>query len=324
MGGLLWLNDATNGVHFAAFDGHGNVSGLVNGANGTSSAVYEYGPFGELLRATGPMSRVNPLRFSTKYYDEQTDFLYYGYRYYNPSTGRWLNRDPIGEMGGANLFGFLGNEPVGGIDPFGAYVWIIRDDCGHVRLSDFPPDWDSRFSPFDALPGKGRTPVDYQGLFRNHPPATWDDWDYDFYEQMLKATDLFPWGKLDYMAILKAVSRGYIDFQDTPLLIYGDTDFGQLTVRDAEAQIAFTLAGAGVEVAVQAAAAWAALAEGRAACPVAETEIAGSAARFRPVLTAAERARLGLQSAAKDGRQMLFRGVPGNGTQKAILGLGRG
>jgi RHS repeat-associated protein len=68
---------------------------------------------------TGPMGRVNPLRFSTKYQDDETDLVYYGYRYYNPSTGRWPNRDPIGELGGANLYAFVANNPLTAIDPLG-------------------------------------------------------------------------------------------------------------------------------------------------------------------------------------------------------------
>ena len=36
-------------------------------------------------------------RFSTKYYDAETDLYYYGYRYYSPSLGRWISRDPITE-----------------------------------------------------------------------------------------------------------------------------------------------------------------------------------------------------------------------------------
>ena len=45
-----------------------------------------------------------------------TGLYYYGYRYYDPETGRWLNRDPIEERGGVNLYGFVGNDPVGRID----------------------------------------------------------------------------------------------------------------------------------------------------------------------------------------------------------------
>ena len=36
-------------------------------------------------------------RFSTKYYDAEADLYYYGYRYYSPSLGRWISRDPIKE-----------------------------------------------------------------------------------------------------------------------------------------------------------------------------------------------------------------------------------
>jgi RHS repeat-associated protein len=41
------------------------------------------------------MARANPFRFSTKYQDDETDLLYYGFRYYNPNTGRWISRDPL-------------------------------------------------------------------------------------------------------------------------------------------------------------------------------------------------------------------------------------
>jgi len=44
------------------------------------------------------MAMANPIRFSTKYDDDESDLLYYGYRYYKPSTGTWLSRDPLGEM----------------------------------------------------------------------------------------------------------------------------------------------------------------------------------------------------------------------------------
>jgi len=65
------------------------------------------------------MAKANPFRFSTKYQDEETDLLYYGYRYYNASTGRWLNRDLIEENGGSNLYGFVLNTPLDQVDVFG-------------------------------------------------------------------------------------------------------------------------------------------------------------------------------------------------------------
>jgi RHS repeat-associated protein len=100
VGGLLevsYFGTATTNC-FPAFDGNGNVMALVNAGDGTLAANYEYGPFGEVIRATGPMAKVNPFRFSTKYQDDETDLLFYGYRYYKPSTGSWLSRDPLFEI----------------------------------------------------------------------------------------------------------------------------------------------------------------------------------------------------------------------------------
>jgi RHS repeat-associated protein len=51
---------------------------------------------------------------------------YYGYRYYHPQTGRWINRDPIGEEGGLNLYGFLGNDGVDSIDLLGLDPRVVN------------------------------------------------------------------------------------------------------------------------------------------------------------------------------------------------------
>jgi RHS repeat-associated protein len=47
------------------------------------------------------------------------DVTYYGYRYYDPVTGRWPSRDPIGEQGGINLYGFVYNNSHSWIDILG-------------------------------------------------------------------------------------------------------------------------------------------------------------------------------------------------------------
>jgi RHS repeat-associated protein len=115
VGGLLAVtvhSGENAGTYLCTYDGNGNVAALLNANDSSVAAIYEYGPFGEPLRATGPMARVNPFRFSTKYQDDETDLLYYGYRYYTASTGRWLSRDPAEEgIGGENLYGFCANNP---------------------------------------------------------------------------------------------------------------------------------------------------------------------------------------------------------------------
>lgn len=57
-------------------------------------------------------------------YDHETDetasgMLFYGFRYYDPETGRWPNRDPIEEWGGLKLYGFVGNDGVNWVDYLG-------------------------------------------------------------------------------------------------------------------------------------------------------------------------------------------------------------
>ncbi len=136
VGGLLFTWNTELGTqNFVAYGGNGNVTALVSATNGTVSAQYEYGPFGELLRATGPMAKANQFRFSTKYQDDESDLLYYGYRSYNPSLGRWLSRDPIEEQGGVVLYGFCNNDGIGRSDFLGLdavnnsdrSAWVLMD-----------------------------------------------------------------------------------------------------------------------------------------------------------------------------------------------------
>jgi hypothetical protein len=53
-----------------------------------------------------------------------------GHCFYNPSTGRWLNRDPIGENGGGNLHAFARNEPVEHVDRLGQEVLCYYTEDG--------------------------------------------------------------------------------------------------------------------------------------------------------------------------------------------------
>ena len=121
VGGLLADFQITN-CGFPAYDGNGNVTACVDSGTGTISARYEYGPFGELLRATGPMAKANAFRFSAVYRDDETDLLYYGYRYYNPIIGRWLSRDPAAEKTALADCCFVSNAPVTRFD--------VRGLCG--------------------------------------------------------------------------------------------------------------------------------------------------------------------------------------------------
>jgi RHS repeat-associated protein len=137
VGGLLEVS-CCNGLAtncFSIFDGSGNISELINASDGTAIANYEYGPFGEVVRATGIAARANPIRFSTKYQDEESDLSYYGYRFYSSKIGRWLSCDPLEEDGGMNLNVAMQNDPVYKFDALGKKVLSVAfgfDTTAHL------------------------------------------------------------------------------------------------------------------------------------------------------------------------------------------------
>jgi RHS repeat-associated protein len=126
VGGLVITQDhqlpAHHASHFPCYDGNGNVLAMVTAdAAATVTAAYDYDPFGNTVAATGPLAQHHPFRFSTKFTDDETWLVYYGYRYYDPMWGRWLNRDPIEEEGGLNLMGMVGNNGIIHFDTDGRF-----------------------------------------------------------------------------------------------------------------------------------------------------------------------------------------------------------
>jgi RHS repeat-associated protein len=123
VGGLLAVSVGTTS-HFPTYDGNGNVSEYLDSA-GATVAHYEYDPFGRTTVASGTLASDFAHRFSTKPIDVSTGLYYYGYRHFDPVTGRWPSRDPIGEQGGMNLFAMIENDPVAYVDFLG--YWKIYD-----------------------------------------------------------------------------------------------------------------------------------------------------------------------------------------------------
>ena len=126
VGGLLYLtisnssttNSSTRQLYVPWYDAYGNVMGYWD-AQGHVVAEYTYDAFGKLIASSGPMADVFSFRYSTKYFDPETGFYYYGYRYYSPELMRWITRDPIGEEGGVNLYAMCGNSITWQIDYLG-------------------------------------------------------------------------------------------------------------------------------------------------------------------------------------------------------------
>ena len=115
---------SSNGsFYFPTYDNNGNITKYID-ESGNIIASYEYDDFGRLISKSGSMADFFRHRFSTKYYDPETSLYYYCCRFYSPALMRWLNRDPIEEEGGLNLYGFCGNNPMANIDALGQKIII--------------------------------------------------------------------------------------------------------------------------------------------------------------------------------------------------------
>src|SRR6266536_2916317 len=86
-------------------------------SNDTVVARYDYDPWG---RSTTVINTTLPdFNFTGLYRHSASNLDLAVYRAYDPDLGRWISRDPIGETGGFNLYGYVGNSPDNFVDPFG-------------------------------------------------------------------------------------------------------------------------------------------------------------------------------------------------------------
>jgi RHS repeat-associated protein len=99
--------------------------------------------------------------FHAEFQDQATGWMNYGYRYHAPELGRWLSRDPIGEEGGLNLYGFVGNGPIRWVDYLG--LRLGGGGAGVVYAPQAPPSRPPVYVP----PGGASAPGGYVGP--NHP-----------------------------------------------------------------------------------------------------------------------------------------------------------
>ena len=154
VGGLLMRQITGGQALYYHYDANGNPARITNGGN--SNGTYRYDAFGNVRSAVGYLTTLNPWQFSTKYHDEETGFSYYGYRYYDPVTGRWPSRDPIGERGGVNLYGMVGNNGLNGSDYLGlAYTSaeneVTLELTRRTKVRTYPGN--PEFEPLDNFKG---------------------------------------------------------------------------------------------------------------------------------------------------------------------------
>ncbi len=103
----------------------GDVVQIVD-TNGNTVANYEYDPYGKVISTTGTMAEVNPVRYRSYYYDNETELYYLQSRYYDPAVGRFINADSLVSTDLAvlaqNMYAYCENNPVNGEDQNGKFV----------------------------------------------------------------------------------------------------------------------------------------------------------------------------------------------------------
>jgi len=119
------LGEWRNGVGnlYYARDHLGNLRELTDGSNAVR-ARYEYDPYGRRSAnlITGGNALAADWGFAGHYYHAPSGLHLAWFRAYDANLGRWISRDPIAERGGMNLYGYVANNPLGWIDPYGLNV----------------------------------------------------------------------------------------------------------------------------------------------------------------------------------------------------------
>ena len=116
-------------VYFLASNPQEDITYIYD-IDGNRVVTYNYDAWGNILSISGTkastIGRYNPFRYRGYYYDNETGFYYLNSRYYDPSSGRFLNADGQLNDGllGYNLFAYCENNPVMGYDPSGEWSWI--------------------------------------------------------------------------------------------------------------------------------------------------------------------------------------------------------
>lgn len=106
---------------------------LLTGATGTGTASFSYAPYGGLEGRTG--TATTPLGFAGQYTDAETGLQYLRARFYDPGTGQFLTRDPLGGLTRQPYFYALDN-PSNRIDPSGLFGELIEGGCVAGEVAD--------------------------------------------------------------------------------------------------------------------------------------------------------------------------------------------
>jgi RHS repeat-associated protein len=124
-------------TYYLAYDQVGTLRAVADSTGNVIKGI-TYDSFGFVLNDTNPAFEV-PFGFAGGLYDKDTGLVRFGYRDYDPDTGRWTAKDPIGFAGGSSdLYGYCLGDGVNLVDTVGLFSWGFGGSIGPISVS-----WDS-------------------------------------------------------------------------------------------------------------------------------------------------------------------------------------
>ncbi len=142
------------------FDHLGNIVGVTN-SSGAEVTTVCYDPYGNPSVTFLSGSVMPDFGFAGMYQHDRSKLNLATYRAYNPSLGRWINRDPIEEEGGLNLYAYVGNNPISGIDSLGL--------CPSSKTKGWPSELQQLNDLANSNPSKYPNLNKAMDYFGNHP-----------------------------------------------------------------------------------------------------------------------------------------------------------
>ena len=163
-------------IYYLAYDQVGSLR-VVTDASGNVVKRIDYDSFGNVLYDTNVAFLV-PFGFAGGLADRDTGLVRFGYRDYDPDTGRWTAKDPIGIAGGdTDLYGYVQSNPVNLVDPLGLAWRQMRPlDLSGVKDTTSGPLHHDRFlydngddSGYygDSTVREDRASIDLQNKYQN-------------------------------------------------------------------------------------------------------------------------------------------------------------
>jgi len=142
----IGTDGTTDTVNYIHSDHLGTPRRATNAA-GTVTWTWSSDAFGTTAANDDPdndgVATIINLRFPGQYYDAETQLHYNYFRYYDPSSGRYVTSDPIGLNGGWNTYGYVGGNPIYWFDSLGLAEETIPNTkpFDPVDIFDLIPPW---------------------------------------------------------------------------------------------------------------------------------------------------------------------------------------